>query len=54
MEKKRSFEITVWKQYSDEIEKAVSGYVEENIGNLDLRSRYVKSPDELEFFFFLY
>ena len=46
MEKKRSFEITVWKQYSDEIEKAVSGYIEENFGNLDLRSRYVKSPDE--------
>jgi hypothetical protein len=44
--KKRSFEVVVWKHFSDAIEKAVSNYVEENFATLELSSYRVQVPDE--------
>lgn len=44
--KKRSFSSVVWKQYSDDIEKAVSVYVDENWQQLDLHAHRVQNPDE--------
>ena len=44
--KRRSFSTVVWKTYDDEIEKAVSAYIDDNWQQLDLQSHKVKNPDE--------
>jgi hypothetical protein len=43
----RSFAAFVWKKYSDDIEYAVSQYLDKNFKSLDLHSRYVQAPDEV-------
>ena len=43
---KRSFQAVAWRKYSDEIEKAVSQYIDDNWQALDLQSHRVKNPDE--------
>ena len=44
--KKRSFSSVAWRQHSDDIEKAVSKYIDENWQQLDLQAHRVKNPDE--------
>ena len=44
--KKRSFPIVAWKKYNDDIEKAVSEYIDDNWQQLDLQSHRVKNPNE--------
>lgn len=48
MAKARSFTGYIWNRYSGEIEKAVSGYIEENLSRLELGSRYAWEQDEAE------
>ena len=44
--KQRSFFTVVKNKYSDDIEKAVSQYIDDNWQQLDLQSSHVKTPDE--------